>query len=317
MPPSCVSGGAGVSNCGPDGGPESCCTSSEVTGGTYYRTYSSDDAGAPTGDADPAGVSGLRLDKYLVTVGRFRQFVDAVYPDGGASSDDAGLAWTPDAGSGKHWHLNGGLGLASAPNVDAGQTYEPGWVGSDDQYIAPTNGNLACGVATTWTNTAGTQENLPINCVTWQEAYAFCIWDGAFLPSDSEGGYAAAGGSEQLEYPWGTAAPGTSNQYAIYNSYYTGNSTGVAPVGFASLGAGRWGQLDLAGDLIEWNLDWVASYADPCTDCVQLNSSSTNNRVLRGGDFVTGASGLLSPNRSGGPPADRQAYIGFRCARTP
>ena len=31
--------------------------------------------GGPTGEADPASVSGFRLDKYLVTVGRFRQYV--------------------------------------------------------------------------------------------------------------------------------------------------------------------------------------------------------------------------------------------------
>ena len=39
-PPSCTPGGPGLSNCGAGGsGNESCCTSLEVTGGTYYRTY--------------------------------------------------------------------------------------------------------------------------------------------------------------------------------------------------------------------------------------------------------------------------------------
>ena len=102
---------------------------------------------------------------------------------------------------------------------------------------------LASNVAVTWT--AG-NDKLPINCVNWYEAYAFCIWDGGFLPSEAEWEYAAAGGTEQRQYPWGTAAPGTTNQYAIYGSNYTGNSTGLAPVGTAAMGAGRWGQLDLA-----------------------------------------------------------------------
>jgi formylglycine-generating enzyme len=72
-----------MTNCGPGGsGTESCCTSLEVTndsvdgGISYYRTYAND-GGGPTGEADPATVSGFRLDKYLVTVGRFRQFVMA------------------------------------------------------------------------------------------------------------------------------------------------------------------------------------------------------------------------------------------------
>jgi formylglycine-generating enzyme len=111
-------------------------------------------------------VSGFRLDKYLVTVGRFRQFVNAW---------NGGAGYTPPAGSGKHTHLNGGRGLANSGSVG---TYEPGWVASHDSNIAPTNTNLACaGSSSTWTPSAGSSENLPIICVNWWEAYAFCIWD--------------------------------------------------------------------------------------------------------------------------------------------
>jgi hypothetical protein len=66
--PSCEQGGPGMTNCGPNGD-DCCCTSLEVTGGTYYRTYA---YGDPSSYVDPATVSGFRLDKYLVTVGRFR-----------------------------------------------------------------------------------------------------------------------------------------------------------------------------------------------------------------------------------------------------
>lgn len=41
--------------------------------------------------------------KYLITVGRFRQFVNAWF-----------AGWRPAAGSGKHSHLNGGEGLANS-----------------------------------------------------------------------------------------------------------------------------------------------------------------------------------------------------------
>jgi sulfatase modifying factor 1 len=76
-PPSCQSSGAGRTNCG--AASEDCCTSPQVAGGTFYRTYANDGSG-PTGQADPATVSDFRLDKYDVTVGRFRQFVNAVLP---------------------------------------------------------------------------------------------------------------------------------------------------------------------------------------------------------------------------------------------
>jgi sulfatase modifying factor 1 len=315
VPPSCAPGGPGMIDCGPGGtGTESCCTSLEVAGGTYYRTYTNDGTG-PTGEADPATVSSFRLDKYLVTVGRFRQFVSAVLPP------DGGAGWLPSPGSGKHTHLNGGNGLNAT-----GGGYEPGWVATDDGNVAPTNANLACdAMFATWTNSAGTQENLPINCVNWWESYAFCIWDGGFLPSEAEFEYAAAGGSQQREYPWGstapgTACPGTGCQYAIYGCEYPSGTevcvgvANIAPVGTATLGAGLWGQLDLAGDVSEWNLDWYAPY-EPCTDCADF--VATPSRVLRGGYFgFPNAAVLLSPRRDTDTPASRDNSIGFRCSRS-
>jgi formylglycine-generating enzyme required for sulfatase activity len=121
-------------------------------------------------------VSGFRLDKYQVTVGRFRQFVQA-HKDG---------TWTNAVkpGSGKHAHRNGGLGLVNSGG-GAG-SYETGWNASDDSNVSPTAGNLVCDPQyTTWTATAGSNENLPVDCVNWWEAYAFCIWDGGFLPSEA------------------------------------------------------------------------------------------------------------------------------------
>jgi sulfatase modifying factor 1 len=306
--PSCATGGPGMSNCGANS--ESCCTSLEVPGGTYYRTYENL-GGGPNGEYNSATVSGFRLDKYLVTVGRFRQFVNHWNGD---------IGYAPLAGSGKHTHLNGGNGLAAT-----GGGYEPGWVATDDSQIAPTNANLACDSYSTWTDSAGARENLPINCVNWWESYAFCIWDGGFLPSETEWEYAAAGGNQQREYPWGSTAPGTVNQYAIFadsngNCYYPSDAVclgvaNIAPVGTATLGGGLFGQLDLTGDLREWNLDWYAAYAAECTDCADFTASS--DRVVRAGDFLDDALNLLSPIRSAYTPTDRYSSIGFRCARTP
>ena len=213
-----------------------------------------------------------------MTVGRFRQF---------ASAWAAG--YTPAAGSGKHTHLNDGQGLRNSATPG---TYEPGWVASDDANVAPTSASLACDPTHgTWTDAPGANENLPVNCVTWYEAYAFCIWDGGFLPSEAEWEYAAAGGSQQREYPWGSAQPGTGNRYAIYNDYYPNGSgtpqgvANIAPVGTPTLGAGQWGQLDLVGEVYEWNLDAYVAYGDTCTDCAWLTAAGTSTRVRRGGAF--------------------------------
>lgn len=76
--------------------PDPTSSSPIVIGGTFNR-------GADP--ASPAIVDNFRLDKYEITVGRFRSFVVAW--DGG---------WRPQAGSGKHSHLNDGRGVVGAEN---------------------------------------------------------------------------------------------------------------------------------------------------------------------------------------------------------
>jgi formylglycine-generating enzyme required for sulfatase activity len=276
-----------------------------VAAGTYDRTYTNDGSG-PTAEADPATVSSFRLERYAVTVGRFRQFVAAW-----------AAGWRPSPGSGRHAHLNGGRGLV---NVGPTGGYESGWQATDTASVALTDDNLACDPKyASWTTVAATRENLPINCVNWWEARAFCIWDGGFLPSETEWEYAAAGGDQQREYPWGTTDPGASNQYAIYTcDFPTGNPamcsndvSNIAPVGTAALGAGRWTQVDLVGNVWQWMLDSNATYV-PCTDCAYLDG---NSPVVRGGSFNLDVATLVPALRDTYSPDVRDYIIGFRCAR--
>jgi formylglycine-generating enzyme required for sulfatase activity len=314
VPRNCLPGGPGLDNCGPGGvGNESCCTSLEVEGGSFYQTYTSDADGVATGLADPASVSRFRLDKYDVTVGRFRQFANSILNGDGAA--------VLVAGSGKHTHLNGGNGLNGAVGG-----YEPGWVISDSESVAPTSANLtSCGSYSTWTPAVSTQENLPINCVNWYEAYAFCIWDGGFLPTEAEWGFAAAGGNQEREYPWGSAAPGPGNQYANYgcNLNYSiacvdgsAGRANITPVGTAALGLGLFGQFDLVGNLWQKTLDWDNGRVSDCIDCANL--TATSSRVQRGSSFESNALPMGSQySRDSFPPDTRQEWAGIRCARSP
>ncbi|HXN34207.1 MAG TPA: SUMF1/EgtB/PvdO family nonheme iron enzyme, partial [Polyangiaceae bacterium] len=261
-------------------------------------------------------------DKYLVTVGRYRQFVSYL----------TGTAGVPPANaSGIHVHLNGGRGLANSGGAGG---FETGWdatnwgaeIATGPSGASAWDSNLTdCLSSSTWTDAAGTQENLPITCVDWYEAYAFCIWDGGFLPSEAEWEYVAAGGGQQREYPWGSTDPGTGSEYAVYGCHYRGagnpagsctGATNIAPVGTATLGAGYWGQLDMAGEVFEWIIDWYAPYVDPCTDCAYL--SSTTVRVIRGGNYGGIPLNLQAANRDFfEDPGDHDSVIGFRCARSP
>ena len=326
VPPSCQQGGDGLTNCG--AAVESCCTSLEVTGGMFLleddpggRPPAPPDGGTPGPIGLPTTVSSFRLDKYEVTVGRFRQFVSAW---------SNGSGYAPPAGSGKHTHVNGGLGLVvpfvmpkpgePPSNGDGGPIYEPGWLAPDDSLVTPTDSNLACDPSyATWTPAAASHETLPINCVNWWEAYAFCVWDGGFLPTGEEWQYAAAGGAEERDYPWGSTDPGSSNQYAICGCHYDPGDAGgctswenIAPVGTATMGAGLWGQLDLVGDLSEQVLDLAGGLPDPCVDCAGPLSGSDP----RGGAFNS-APMVVSSRVFPATVSTRNYTYGFRCARTP
>ncbi|WP_437734320.1 formylglycine-generating enzyme family protein [Sorangium sp. So ce1335] len=283
-PPSCV----GLDEtCGPTG-KESCCASMPVAGGGFYRDNS---------ELYPASVSGFALDRFEVTVGRFRKFVEA-YPES-----------KPKPGAGRH------------PLFDR-SGWDAGWDGS----WLPVNAAelkeaVKCDQALqTWTDVPDAQENLPMNCLSWYLAFAFCAWDGGRLPTELEWNYAAAGGDQQRKYPW-SADPDApiDGSYAVYDcTDYESPAgecgyEGILPVGARPKGDGRWGQADLVGSMWEWSLDWYAAYPGSCVDCANLAPAS--GRVVRGGSFVNDASYLLTYERTNDDPADIENDTGVRCAR--
>jgi formylglycine-generating enzyme required for sulfatase activity len=295
--PACNAGACGVapscsglaSTCGPSGN-ESCCAIGAIPGGTFNRGN----------DANyPATVSAFRLDRFEITVGRFRHFM-ASYPGN-----------KPVAGAGAHPLIAGS-----------------GWQAAWDASLAANQAALKTAVSCdatyqTWTDMAGGNENKPMNCLDWYEAFAFCAWDGGRLATEAEWNYAAAGGSEQRVYPWGAGAP--DNAHAVYDCTGDGSAadscaaTDILNVGAKStVGDGKWGQADLAGGVWEWNLDWYGdSYIATCSDCAIVSKSTVSGRVVRGGSWHFDASVLLSSVRFNNGPTDHGNYLGARCARAP
>jgi sulfatase modifying factor 1 len=294
-PPSCVGLAA---TCGPNGNAD-CCASSVVPGGTFYRTFDGDGVTTQDADFDPATVSDFRLDTYEVTVGRFRKFVAAYSPD------------MIPAGAGAN------------PNNPLDTGWDSGWNADMQANPAAVATAVQCEPTyQTWTDSAGTAaaESLPIDCLDWYLADAFCIWDGGRLPTEAEWGYTAAGGSEQRVYPWSN--PPTDTTIDATYAVYTGSTAQV--VGSRSpKGDGKWGQADLGGNAYEWVEDWYGVYSSPCDNCAELTpltSTGAASRMMRGGSFGAMSMFLLSANRNEfasyyiTPVSDNNNF-GVRCAR--
>lgn len=260
----------------------SCCQARYVPGGFYYRSY---DGVTYLDTTYSATISPFVLDRFEVSVNRFRRFA-ASYPGS-----------LPAAGTGKNPHVAADLGWDTA------------WVvAMPSSKAALETALLACAGATYMTST-GTNDDRPVNCVTWYLAQAFCIWDGGRLPTEAEWNLAAAGGDEQRVYPW--SSPPSSTTIDATRATY--NTSAPAPVGSRPAGAGRWGQVDLGGNVAEWLLDWSRSpYAtSACTDC--QNTTAATSRVVRGGHYGSSSGAVVTSVRSSTDPAMATANTGFRC----
>lgn len=302
QPASCI---ALPHTCGPSDN-DDCCNSPLVEGGDYFRGFDRASDSNSGNTLFPATISPFRLDKYEITVGRFRSFIE-----------------------GNHGTQ------ANPPAVGAGANpyfANSGWDATWDQFLPKTKEDLMmildCGIGgvhtPTWTNAPRSNENLPINCISWYEAMAFCAWDGGFLPSEAEWNYAATGGSQQRAYPWSDPPSFTTMldaSYASYNCIEDGTAscafTDILPVGSKPKGNGRWQQSDLGGNVTEWVMDWGENFVNPCTNCVYLGAHPDGEKELRGGSWFLDPAQLRTGHRLTAPPGENEIDRGARCARMP
>ncbi|HET7541352.1 MAG TPA: SUMF1/EgtB/PvdO family nonheme iron enzyme [Polyangiaceae bacterium] len=279
--PSCI---GLAKTCGPSGN-QDCCASSIVTGSTFNRGND---------PAYPATVSTFRLDKYEVTVGRFRKFA-AAYSQNMITS---GAGKNPNNSSDPGWNTAWNANLPS----DASGLHSQ-CMGQDSP---------------TWTPSPTGNESLPINCIGWYQAQAFCIWDGGRLPTEAEWNFAAAGGTAQRDYPWGSSPPDCS-----YANFSTGTRCTTSLSGFNRVGSespkgdGVFGQSDMAGNAIEWVQDLYQSpYSSTCNNCANLTVGT--DRVVRGGYYLGSDTTYATTfNRDSVPENLPKDYQGARCARNP
>jgi formylglycine-generating enzyme len=299
-----------------------CCESIALPGGTFPMGRSVDPSAndyCPVDDDCYASelpqhavtLSPFGLDRFEATVGRFRKFVDSWDYDpppvgAGGSANVAGAGWQAA------WN-------ASLPGSRAAL--------DSDLSVCQLEGGPPEGLGSevpaysTWTPAPGYGENLPINCVSWYEAFAFCVWDGGRLPTEAEWEFAAANGPAGDLYPWGEATP--TPELAVYDCsmdanpcYSLGGGLPILPAAVGSLpkGANQWGHRDLAGNMSEWMLDTEQDYtAAPATNPADV---ADGFRSARNTSFLGEPSLLRAVARGYVVPSGRSPILGFRCART-
>lgn len=185
----------------------------------------------------------------------------------------------------------------------------------------------------TFTTAPGKSEQVPVNCISWDAASAYCIALGRTLPTEAQYEY-VAGGLKSLFYPWGTDAPACED--AVFGRAKGSDTSsmcvklGASP---APSGSGKRDRLtlgpreivDLAGNVQEWASDMWNRESEPCWGtgifrdpmCSARSPGDGVARSVRGGDWSAYGSLLRSAVRArvANPEHVQGEQVGFRCVR--
>jgi formylglycine-generating enzyme len=178
--------------------------------------------------------------------------------------------------------------------------------------------------------------DMPVDTVSWEGARNYCKKMGLRLPTEAEWEYAIRGGT-QGEYYWGDNITGKEANFCdstcdLNNreSNLTDGFKNSAPVG--SFPPNSFGLYDMAGNVSEWVLDWMAineNYylmgptknpqgprpeLDTCSEVDCVGAFSITQKVYRGGAWNQGISSMRSANRKDAHFQLKADGTGFRCA---
>lgn len=150
---------------------------------------------------------------------------------------------------------------------------------------------------------------LPVSCVPWASANAFCLAVGKRLPREIEWENAARG-TTPIRYPWG-GGHGCGVAATLAGETTNRSCSGKRPskAGAHLGGASPYGVLDMSGNVEEWVADW---YSDSVSE---LSPRAGASHVLRGGGWLSIPSLARTTSRNWGSVREAGPNVGFRCAR--
>ena len=237
---------------------------------------------------------GVAMSRTEVTVGQFRQFMQATRHRDRASRRGYSTAYDERSGN-----------LVRRGNVDWESDYT-GRPASDD---------------------------MPVIHVSAKDAMAYAEWLSAQtgqryrLPSEAEFEYALRAGGRG-RYPWGDGLPPTragnftgaldvSPSGRRWQNAFPGYGDGAwGPAAVASYKPNRWGLHDMAGNVSEWVADcWHDTFRRAPRGGEAWINPGCRSRVVRGASWASAPEELRSAWRQGSDANNTTARIGFRVVR--
>ncbi|UCC44292.1 MAG: formylglycine-generating enzyme family protein [Candidatus Zixiibacteriota bacterium] len=145
----------------------------------------------------------------------------------------------------------------------------------------------------------------PVVGVSWSDAKAYAEWADKRLPTEAEWEYAARGGVESENYPYG---PETDSTKANFSSEGTVAVGSFPPNGF--------GLYDMSGNVVEWVADYYRQdYYESSPAANPQGPEKARFRVIRGGGWHSGPYCSRVYFRNALPANWVDFNVGFRCAR--
>ena len=195
---------------------------------------------------------------------------------------------------------------------------QPFAIGKYEVTVSQWQACVAAGGCADRAEASGSQDDLPVRDVSWDEAQQYVKWlisvtGGRYrLPTEAEWEYAARAGT-QTRYWWGDRMEGGKANCKDCGGQWDRR----APAVVGSYAPNGFGLYDMNGNVWEWVSDcWHASYDGAPGDDRSWEDKDCRQRVLRGGSWRNDATYVYSTSRFYYDADVRYTLHGFRVAKS-